>query len=132
MKKLFRNLMLMAMTAITFTACEDVPAPYEVTSPGSTTVIPGGTGAGTVSDPYNAISALNLGSTLAAGEESTDYVYIKGYGCIHQGRNSIPSMVTERSISLKTEPPKTSSMPPLLLLPPRRAKFTDAVTRGLK
>jgi len=78
MKKLFRNLMLMAMTAITFTACEDVPAPYEVTSPGSTTVIPGGTGAGTVSDPYNAISALNLGSTLAAGEESTDYIYIKG------------------------------------------------------
>ena len=30
MKKLFYSLFALAMTAMTFTACEDVPAPYDL------------------------------------------------------------------------------------------------------
>lgn len=82
MKKLFSKLFLMALVAITFTACEDVPSPYDVPGtgtnvPGTVTEIEGASGTGTVSDPYNAIAAINLGKTLASGE-TTDYVYIKG------------------------------------------------------
>ena len=83
MKKLFRNLMLMAMAAVTFTACEDVPEPYDKPGTGSNTIdtsteIEGGIGIGTLEDPFNSIAALNYGNKLASGEESTDYMYIKG------------------------------------------------------
>ena len=82
MKKLFKNLMFLALTAITFTACEDVPSPYDI--PGTGKNIPGSgqlegaTGEGTLANPFNAVAALNYGNKLAPGEESTDYVYVKG------------------------------------------------------
>ena len=83
MKKLFRNLMLMAMAAVTFTACEDVPEPYDKPGTGSNTIdtsteIEGAEGDGTLASPFNAIAALNYGKKLASGEESADYMYIKG------------------------------------------------------
>ncbi len=82
MKKLFRNLMLMAFAAIAFSACEDVPSPYDVPGTGSNKpgsgIVEGGTGTGTLADPFNAIAALNLGNKLAPGEKTTDYVYVKG------------------------------------------------------
>ena len=83
MKKLFRNIMLVAMAALTFNACEDVPEPYDIpgtgnNQPGTTTEIEGAEGTGTLNDPFNAAAALNFGSTLASGEESVDYMYIKG------------------------------------------------------
>ena len=83
MKKLFRNLMLMAMAAVTFTACEDVPEPYDKPGtgsniPGTSTEIEGAEGDGTLASPFNAIAALNYGKKLASGEESADYMYIKG------------------------------------------------------
>ena len=83
MKKLFSKLMLVAMAAMTFAACEDVPEPYDVPGtgnnvPGTITEIEGGTGEGTVDDPFNTIAALNYGKKLASGEESADYYFIKG------------------------------------------------------
>jgi len=83
MKKLFSKLMFMALAAITFTACEDVPSPYDIPGtgnnvPGTSTEIEGGTGTGSLSDPFNSIAALNYGKKLASGEESSDYYYIKG------------------------------------------------------
>jgi hypothetical protein len=74
--------MCRALTAITFTACEDVPSPYDI--PGTGKNIPGSgqlegaTGEGTLANPFNAVAALNYGNKLAPGEESTDYVYVKG------------------------------------------------------
>ena len=83
MKKLFSKLMLVALAALTFVACEDVPAPYDIPGtgtnvPGTSTEIEGGTGTGTVSDPFNAVAAINFGKTLASGEESDRFYYIKG------------------------------------------------------
>lgn len=85
MKNFFGKIMLLAMAAMTFVACEDVPEPYDKPGTGSnvpgkneTTVIEGGTGTGVVSDPINAIAALNIGNGLSAGEETADYMYIKG------------------------------------------------------
>ena len=83
MKKVFSKLMLVAFAALTFVACEDVPEPYDIpgtgeNKPGTNTEIDGGTGTGTVSDPFNAVAAINFGKTLASGEESVDYCYIKG------------------------------------------------------
>ena len=82
MKKLFSKLMLVAMAVATFTACEDVPEPYNIPSPeddnGSSTEIEGATGSGTLADPFNAVAALNYGKKLASGESSTDYMFIKG------------------------------------------------------
>ena len=83
MKKLFSKLMIVALTAMTFVACEDVPEPYDIPGtgtnvPGTVTEIEGGTGTGAASDPFNAIAAINLGKSLASGEETDKYYYIKG------------------------------------------------------
>ena len=80
MKKLFSKLMLVAMAAMTFTACEDVPEPYgkPYEKGGGNAEIEGAKGTGTKDDPFNAIAALNYGNGLASGEISGDYYYIKG------------------------------------------------------
>lgn len=82
MKKLFSKLMLVAMAATMFVACEDVPEPYDMPGTGSNTPgsseIVGAEGTGTLEDPFNAAAALNYGNQLAAGEESDSYMYIKG------------------------------------------------------
>ena len=82
MKKLFSKLMLMALTAMTFVACQDVPEPYDRPGTGSNVPgiadIPGGEGEGTFAVPFNAIAALNFGNKLGVGEVSKNYMYIKG------------------------------------------------------
>ncbi len=82
MKKLFSKLMFLALAAVTFTACEDVPNPYDVPGTGSNVPgaieIPGGVGEGTFETPFNAIAALNFGKKLETGQVSKDYMYIKG------------------------------------------------------
>lgn len=82
MKKLFSKLMFVALTAMTFTACSDVPNPYDVPGTGQNVPgvaeIPGGAGSGmTPEDPYNAIAAINFGNKLAQGDVS-DWRFIKG------------------------------------------------------
>ena len=80
MKKLFYSLFALAMTAMTFTSCEDVPAPYDDPNNnqggGGTTVIDPA-GQGTQDDPFNVIAAINYAKTLEVGAESPQ-VYIKG------------------------------------------------------
>ena len=82
MKNLFSKLMFVALTATAFTACEDVPTPYDVPGTGTNVPgaieIPGGEGAGSFAEPFNAIAAINFGNTLSIGETSKDYMYIKG------------------------------------------------------
>jgi hypothetical protein len=84
MEKLFRNIMLLAFGAMTFAACEDVPEPYDKPGTGvnvpttESTEIEGAVGTGTLADPFNAAAALTYGNTLAAGETSPNYFYIKG------------------------------------------------------
>ena len=81
MKKLFSKMMLVALAALAFTACEDVPEPYDIPQKGNDdtpTEIEGETGTGTKTDPFNAVAAINYGNKLQSGEESEDYYYIKG------------------------------------------------------
>lgn len=81
MKKVFYS-MLMLAAMFSFTACEDVPSPYDVpTQPGG-----GGqdgdyaaaAGSGTLADPYNATAILKLTTALASGAESPEQYYFKG------------------------------------------------------
>ena len=79
MKKTFRNLMAIAIAAMAFTACEDVPEPYNVFDD-EQTVDDGTTqaqGSGTVADPYNVAGVLAYVQTLGTAE-STEQVYVKG------------------------------------------------------
>ena len=81
MKKLFYSLLALAMTAMTFTSCEDVPMPYD--DPNSNTDKGGGevvtptepSGNGTVVDPFNVAAAHNF---ITAGEGLDAEVYVKG------------------------------------------------------
>ena len=71
------------MAAMTFVACEDVPEPYDKpgtgnNQPGKVTEIEGAEGDGSLANPFNSAAALNFGTALGAGGESTDYMYIKG------------------------------------------------------
>ncbi|MDD6552670.1 MAG: hypothetical protein PUF37_03655 [Prevotellaceae bacterium] len=78
MKKLFYTLMVLAMTALTFTSCDDVPMPYDqpnVPDTPSSEVIP--TGTGTKDDPYNVAAALQAVKVLE-GDATTDEIYVKG------------------------------------------------------
>lgn len=81
MKKFIYSLFVLAIAAMTFSSCEDVPAPYNMPQEiidgggGETAVEPMGTG--TETDPYNVAAANQVGATLSAGE-STETVYIRG------------------------------------------------------
>ena len=85
MKKLFYSLFALAMTAMTFTSCEDVPMPYD--DPNKN---PGGAeteesvepaGSGTAEDPYNVAAIIELVQGMEAGVESTKDYYFKGKIC---------------------------------------------------
>ncbi len=80
MKKLFYSLFLVAMTAMTLTSCEDVPAPFDIPNTSSDT--PGEAaepkGSGTQDDPYNVAAAIEYTEQLAAGAESDRDIFIKG------------------------------------------------------
>ena len=76
MKKLFSKLMLVAMAAATFTACEDVPEPYPIPEDKPEPAF-NYTGAGTVESPYTCADAIHYAQSLD-GEESENTVYIKG------------------------------------------------------
>lgn len=84
MKKILFSFMALTCAAMTFTACEDVPAPYDVFDEGdnggggnggTTVVTP--EGSGTVADPFNVAAAIEkckeVGNTV-----STEKYYIKG------------------------------------------------------
>ena len=79
MKKFIYSLFVLAIAAMTFSSCEDVPAPYnmpqEIEEGEGETTTPLGTGS--VSDPYNVAAANQVGAALSAGE-STETVYIRG------------------------------------------------------
>lgn len=81
MKKFIYSLFVLAIAAMTFSGCEDVPAPYNMPQEiidggdGETTADPMGTG--TETDPYNVAAANQVGAALSAGE-STETVYIRG------------------------------------------------------
>ncbi len=81
MKKIFYSLMVLTMTALMVTSCEDVPEPYplptESGTPKEEEPAADPTGKGTVDDPYNVSGAFALLATLGADINSAD-VYVKG------------------------------------------------------
>lgn len=77
MKKIFRNLMAAAIATLAFTACEDVPAPYELPNPGGGEETYTYTGSGTSESPYTCADAIHFVQALD-GAESDVPVYIKG------------------------------------------------------
>lgn len=78
MKKTIKSLLAIAITAFAFTACSDVPEPYQIPGTGGGSggggEISGATGTGQLTDPYNCVAAINTGGT-------TDWVFIKGKVC---------------------------------------------------
>lgn len=77
MKKLFYS--IMAVAALAFTSCEDVPMPYDINfeEKGSTTdpteLV--ATGSGTAADPFNIVAAQKY---IEAGINLDKVVYVKG------------------------------------------------------
>ena len=71
----------LAISAMTFTSCEDVPAPYALPGNEDPVVIEP-TGSGTLEDPYNVAAAFsavaNLTWTSNTEYETTEEVYVKG------------------------------------------------------
>ncbi len=84
MKKTFKAFVLMLLTALAFSSCVDVPAPYNVPDKSSNTGGGGGTGTiepageGTLASPYNVAAIVAKISEMEAGVESTEEYYIKG------------------------------------------------------
>ncbi len=81
MKKIY-YLIAMAVTAFTFTSCEDVPEPFgqPINPNAGETVVVEPTGSGTEADPYNVAKVTEVTKAMADGEVKND-VYTKGYIC---------------------------------------------------
>ena len=77
MKKTIKSLLAIAITAFAFTACSDVPAPYDMPGTGGGGGISGGTGTGQVDDPFNIAAAIAKCKEIG-GTESTEKYYVKG------------------------------------------------------
>lgn len=74
MKKFIYSCLFLAMTAITFSSCEDVPAPYNMpTEPETSEVQP--TGTGTAADPFNVAGAVKY---IEDGGSESELKYVKG------------------------------------------------------
>lgn len=81
MKAIFKFALAFA-ALLSFTACSDVPMPYEEPGtnnggdePNTETVAKG---TGTQADPYNVTAALEVVNALASGEETPTAIYVKG------------------------------------------------------
>ena len=79
MKKILFSFMALACAAMTFTACEDVPAPYDVFNEEDTEqpTIVVAEGSGTSADPFNVAAAIEKCKEVGT-TESTEKYYIKG------------------------------------------------------
>lgn len=77
MKKLIYSMFALAIMAMTFNSCEDVPAPYALPGDDDPVVIEP-TGDGTLDNPFNVAAALAFVENLASDEETTQDFYIKG------------------------------------------------------
>lgn len=80
MKKIL-SIMAIAIVAFGFTACEDIPAPYEIIDdtievPEEEVIAP--TGSGTAADPYNVAGVIAYTSGLKADVNSDKEVYFTG------------------------------------------------------
>ena len=74
MKKFIHSCLFLAMAAITFSSCEDVPAPYNMpTEPETSEVQP--TGTGTAADPFNVAGAVKY---IEDGGSESELKYVKG------------------------------------------------------
>ena len=74
MKKFIYSCLFLAMTAMTFSSCEDVPAPYNMpTENESQKVQPAGTG--TAADPFNVAGAVKY---IEDGGSESELKYVKG------------------------------------------------------
>ena len=81
MKKIY-YLIAMAVTAFTFTSCEDVPEPFgqPINPNAGETVVVEPVGSGTEADPYNVAKVTEVTKAMADGEVKND-VYTKGFIC---------------------------------------------------
>lgn len=74
MKKFIYSCLFLAMAAITFSSCEDVPAPYNMPTEDETPeVLPSGTG--TAADPFNVAGVVKY---IDEGGSAETEVYVKG------------------------------------------------------
>lgn len=74
MKKFIYSCLFLAMAAITFSSCEDVPAPYNMPNePETSEVQP--TGTGTAADPFNVAGAVKY---IEDGGSESELKYVKG------------------------------------------------------
>ena len=74
MKKFIYSCLFLAMAAITFSSCEDVPAPYNMPTEDETPeVLPAGTG--TAADPFNVAGAVKY---IEDGGSESELKYVKG------------------------------------------------------
>lgn len=76
MKKFIYSLFVLAIAAMTFSGCEDVPAPYNMPQEVIDEIVEP-SGSGTAEDPYNAAAANQLGESLEA-DANSETVYVKG------------------------------------------------------
>ncbi len=93
MKKIINSMLMLAMAAMTFVSCEDIPEPYTwPTPPENEEAVITPSGSGTLEDPYNVAAILEIVKALSAEETLSKDLYVKGIVTdIPDGDNGISS-----------------------------------------
>lgn len=79
MKKILKSVFAIAIAALAFTSCDDVPMPYDKPSANTGEITyEDATGDGTLESPYNVAGILQVVNNMAAGVNSDQAYYIKG------------------------------------------------------
>ena len=89
MRKIFRTMMAIAIAATTFTACEDVPAPYDIPGTGSSTAEPEQTEGIYLSEAFSTSFGSFTNVTVKGTPWVIDYKTAKATG--YDGSSTTPS-----------------------------------------
>ena len=126
MKKYFKLLLCAALTVGAFTACEDVPEPYNIPTDqgGETPVEVEPAGSGTLEDPFNVAACLALVKNMEADVESDQAYYIKGIVASNNTTDATISQYGNMTFTMYDEGNPTSIFTAFQVYGPGNKRFT--------
>ncbi|MBR0434104.1 MAG: hypothetical protein IJK15_10490 [Bacteroidaceae bacterium] len=127
MKKYWKLLLCAALTVGAFTACEDVPEPYNIPTDqgGETPIEVEPSGSGTLDDPFNVAACLALVREMEADVESDQAYYIKGKVAANSTSDATISQYGNMTFTMYDEGNPTSTFTAFQVYGPGNKRFTS-------
>ncbi|MBP3828930.1 MAG: hypothetical protein ILA06_01305 [Bacteroidaceae bacterium] len=127
MKKYWKLLLAVAVGMVAFTACEDVPEPYNIPTEqgGETPVVVEPAGDGTLENPFNVAACLALVKEMDADVESDQAYYIKGIVAANSTTDATISQYGNMTFTMYDEGNPASTFTAFQVYGPGNKRFTS-------